>query len=505
MAKNQKIKYNFSGKWDDVSNVFRQFSVADALKRINRESNDLFCHNGNSDICGVKRDKLNLFHKGNPFPEKHEVLIMAWTLIDLAYYLIKTSNDFRGKKIENNDELYILHEAVKNYRERNEHDFLENQDEQKIDFFMYLWGFAGEQFKTESPAIVLENQSRDLYILFEINDPKEFDIEESLNVETGLTWQMIIAYLALACVGFTQADTLDEVNRRIAWENPDNEKEFTNLLERYTADYTCVRESTLGRQILYAKPYIRTQKGEVVSVSAYLNYFLCEHSVLWIVRDRFNNLGRQDFVIYFGNLFEKYFEELLGCTLDKNEYERIPEGKEKRADWKILCGDHKILVEQKSTIMKLSAKQQETDVSVIKSFAVNTVIKALRQLKKTEKDFGDGKYIKIILLYEDYLKPEILEHIMAMPECDVENDNYYWLVTISEMERMLMVAKDDRKKFDDIIYDKVDRELHHSLAGKSLDQLLSEHDITGNEYIRQEKFMKYRNAAQDAARSFLLH
>jgi len=63
-------------------------------------------------------------------------------------------------------------------------------------------------------------------------------------------------------------------------------------------------------------------------------------------------------VNYFGNLFEKYFAELLGCTLDKNEYEKIPEEKEKRADWKICCGKHKILVEQKSAIMRLSAKQQ---------------------------------------------------------------------------------------------------------------------------------------------------
>ena len=78
---------------------------------------------------------------------------------------------------------------------------------------------------------------------------------------------------------------------------------------------------------------------------------------------------------------------------------------------------------------------------------------------------------------------------MAMPECDVENDNYYWLVTISEMERLLMVAKNDRKKFDDIISEKVDRELHHSLAGKSLGQVLDEYGVTGNEYIRQEKFI----------------
>jgi len=142
-------------------------------------------------------------------------------------------------------------------------------------------------------------------------------------------------------------------------------------------------------------------------------------------------------------------------------------------------------------------------VNAIKDFALKTVVKAMRQLYKTEKDFNDVKYIKIILLYEDYLKPEILEQIFAMPECDVENDNYYWLVTIGEMERLLTVAKTNRKKFNDIICEKVERELNHSLAGKSIGQLLDENGVTGNEYIRQEKFMKYRNAAQDTARSFL--
>ena len=314
MAKYKGIKYNFSGKWDDVSNVLRQFSVADALKRINQESNDLFYNNSNSDIPAAKRVKFNLFHKGSTFPEKHEVMIMAWALIDLAYYLIKVSNDFRGKKIEYDEELYILQEAVDNYKERNEHIFLENQDEVKLDFFMYLWGFAGEQFKAEAPALVLDNQSRDLYILFEINNPEEFNIEEFLKIETGLTWQAINAYLLLAWVEFTQVDSLAEVNKRIAWKNPDNEKEFVKLIERYASDYAGIRDSGIGRQILYAKPYVRTQKGEVVSVSAYLNYFLCEHSVLWIVRDRFKDLGRQDFVNYFGGLFENILKNYL-CVL----------------------------------------------------------------------------------------------------------------------------------------------------------------------------------------------
>lgn len=92
-------------------------------------------------------------------------------------------------------------------------------------------------------------------------------------------------------------------------------------------------------------------------------------------------------------------------------------------------------------------------------------------------------------------KSNISEHIKHIfEEGELDKDS---------VVRKFRTTADDRKKFDDIICDKVDRELHHSLAGKSLDQLLDEHGVTDNEYIRQEKFMKYRNAAQDAARSFL--
>lgn len=83
-----------------------------------------------------------------------------------------------------------------------------------------------------------------------------------------------------------------------------------------------------------------------------------------------------------------------------------------------------------------------------------TVIKAMSQLENTEKQFDNGKYIKIILLYEDYLKPELLDHIMDMPECKIENDNYYCLATINELEMLFNNVKTDRKLFDEIILEK---------------------------------------------------
>lgn len=500
MARTNGVKYNFSGRWEEVLELLRSYSTADVLKRINKESVDLFYNNSNSDIKAVKRVVLPLYKKGSVVPEKQDVFIMAWSLIDLAYYMIKTSNDYRGKIIEFDEELYVLHVAVDNYKEREEKHYFDHND--RNDFFMYLWGFAGEQFKSEVPALVFDNLSRELYMLFDLNDKQEFDMEKAVIEEIGLPWDQVAAFLMLAWFGFTQVGTLSEISNVFGWSNEEKKEQFINVIRRYSADYDEIRKSPLGRQILYAKPYVRTQRGEIVSVSAYLNFFLCEHSILWLIRDHFKKQGRQDFTNYFGGLFEKYFLKLVQNCLDESEYERIPESKEKRADWKLTIGTYKFLVEQKSTIMRLSVKQQQTDINAIKDFATGTILKAVRQLNKTEKDFADGKYIKIILLYEDYLKPELLEQFFNMPECNIENDSFYWLATIEEMEMLFNTAKKDRDLFEKIVAEKIAREINHSKEGKSLIQLLNENGIKKNEYVRQEKFQKYRNIVQDKTKDY---
>lgn len=490
-----KIKYNSSGVWEDLSDFLRQYSTDNVLKNINKETFELFNNKNNSDIPAVKHVSIPLYNKRSFNTQKKEAYITAWTLTDLAYYIIKTSNDYRGRDIQHKEELYLLQMAVDDYIQREEHLFLEsNKQEGNNVFFLHLWGFVGEQFKSENPKIVFDNFSRDLYMLFELNNSSDFDMEKAVQKEMGMSWKKVVQYLILAWFGFTQESTLNELIDKILESSPDEKKEFKQVIERYTTNYDEVRNSMLGRQILYAKPYVRTQKGEVVSVSTYLNFFLCEHSILWIIRDHFNKQKSQDFTNYFGDLFEKYFNEILECCLKENEYERIAEnGINERADWKInICGN-KFLVEQKSTIMRLSAKQQQTDISAIKDFAKRTVLKAMSQLANTEQEIGEGKYIKIILLFEDYLRPELLEQFINMSECNVKNDNYFWLVTINEMEMLLYLAKNDQDLFDEIVKEKINRETSNSKLGKSIIQLLNEYGINKNEYIMQERFIKYRN------------
>lgn len=493
------IKYNFSGELNDVQDLLRKYNLEKTLIRINQESHKIF----SSDEV-VNWVSYNKIPRGSTVGVKQETVIMPWSLIDLSYYMIRFSNDYRGKNIEIDEELYVLYDAVLGYKQREERIFLDCQrKEDKKDFFFYLWGFAGEQFKTQNLLSVFDNQSRDLYILLDINDSNKFDLKGYIKKETGLSWENIETYLLLAWFWFTQVDNLDDILNQKCFKDKIDKVEFEKLINRYTCDYNEIRKSKLGRQILYIKPYVRTQRGKVISVNTYLNLFLCEHSILWILRDHFKNLGKSDFVNYFGELFEKYFEELLKETLNENEYERIQECTTKRADWRLCIGEYKFLIEQKSSTISLLAKQQTTDIDKIKKYVGDTIIKALRQLDNTEKEFGDGKYIKIILLYEDYIKSELLEQIMLMSDCEVENDKYYWLVSINELESLLNVAKNNRGIFFKIISERIKREISDSNEGKSIEQLLNENEINENGYLKQQKFMKYKELIKNNVREYI--
>lgn len=157
------------------------------------------------------------------------------------------------------------------------------------------------------------------------------------------------------------------------------------------------------------------------------------------------------------------------------------------------------LVEQKSTILGLLAKQQESSINTIRQFAERNIIKALEQLKSTEDGLNDGQYIKIVLLYEDYLKAEALSEIFKMDECQVQDDNHYWLVTIEEMEMLLHTYKYNQQIFWEIIKDKITREIEKSNKGRSLLQLLNEHGISYNQHLLHSKYRKYETLAQNNA------
>lgn len=489
------VRYSFSNKWAEYSSLLRKYTLDDLLKHISWLSYKVLYQGKENATFGVVKQECTMFNSRTGKRERNPVFVTGWGLIDLAYHAMLATNDFRGKPIENENELLILCLADNSYLQEEEKPLIAKIG-QRPEFFFYLEGFAGEQMKIEQLNNVFDNAARELYMLFEIAPRLNLiDIGEIVKAETGVTWSVLCASLFLAWFGFSREATLENMKRMVAWDEEFSLEDFERVMARYTATYSDVKESDLKRQILYTKPYIRTKRGELISINCFLNLFIYEHCVLWAVRDYFLKQKDQQFTAIFGILFEEYFCELLNTYLPHGSFQRIPEAAgTKRADWRFeVCG-YTFLLEQKSTILQLAAKQQQSDYEAIETFAVRSIIKAMWQLATTEKEEVGKQCIKIILLYEDYLGSDILDHVFSLDECNVDNDGHYWIATIETMERFLSLAHRNPEKCEEIIRKKIELDQEKSLSGRSLYFLLN--DELENEYLNQDKMKYYMEYAQ---------
>lgn len=495
------MQYDFSGGKEEYQKLLRNYTLDELLVRINQESAKILLREEKDISFGVERVSYTLIHAHSRRPVKDDLIISIWNLIDLAYYATLFSNDYRGKTIKDDREFYFLCRATQQLMADKEKPIVEEIKDSPL-LFLYALGFIGEQNKVQTQSAVFQNVSRELYILFEISKQVEgVNIEDIVQQETGVNWKVLISSLLLIWFGFAQQKNLKTIKELVNWDDVFKIEDFERVVARYTATYQEIRQSALKRQVFYAKPYVKTDRKEIISINTYLNLCIYEHCVLWAVRDYYYKKGSREFTSYFGKLFEKYLNELFAEYLQTDKYHRIPEVKNaKRADWKAdLCG-YKFLIEQKSTILRLGAKQQDSDYNAIVAYAKSTLIKALKQLEATEEALNNGKHIKVILLYEDYFMPEILDYVFRLEECDITNDDYYWIVTIDEMETLLYLCKHDPQKCQKIIEERIKRETEHSIDGKRLELLFGQMDVEQNYHLEQQKYLQYRTLAQDFVR-----
>ena len=483
--------YYPTGKWEDLANLFRCYNLEDVLTHIGIASIELLNDKSGRITCGAKSIEFPAKIDKTNETVSLSVLISAWDLIDVAYNAVKTTNDFRGDKIQSENAFWFLCCANKDYMQKEESNLIEIIKEQP-EFWFYTWGFAGEQIKLQEISEIYEKASRELYILLSISrEVGGIDVPEAIRKEIGVEWEEVLSSIMLAGLGLNQRISIDTIIKKVKWDNCFKKESFIKVIDRYTTDYSEIKSSPLLRQIFYTKPFVKTKKGSLISINSFLNLCLYEHCLLWVARDYYRKQNKQDFTSYFGELFEKYFEEILSFYLEQEQFVKIPVGKKKRADWKVNIMNYSFLIEQKSTLLALGAKQQNSNYTVIGKYVNTTIVKALKQLEETEQFYNDGQYIKIVLIYEDYLGMEILDTVFDMPGCTIKNDNMYWLVTISEMEMLLDIYRTDPKLFETIINEKIKREVEHSKLGKSIYQLLKENGITANSYLKQSKFTYY--------------
>lgn len=489
------INIYIDGTEDSVRKNVKKYAADIALKFINLESFSLLFE---KETNGVKWFQ-SMFKDANHKVTMRPILVTGWYLHNLSYRIMKYSNDYSSGILDTEEDLARLLCSSVAVDQSEEHRYLEqfkNREDSNQAIMFYFNGIAGEQVLYQLFPKHLDSFTRELYILLsdDMRDER-LDVNEIVLCETGVDAKTVIKYLQIAWVlsfmssNVADIDLVKQVNEVVS-------EDYLTVISRYTTTYSEIRAdvNNIGRQQLYLKPFVRTSKGETISVNVFLNMCLIDHCIFWIVRNHYLNMQSREFTKIFGELFEKYLRLTFSDYLNVNEYKRIVEEDKKqnckRADWELKIDNHSFLIEQKSSTMYLSTKQQIPNIDEMKKYYEKVVLVAKEQLRQTELAFGHD-YIKIILLYDDYIASSMISDYLKISE--VNSGGPYWILTIDEMEMLLYYSYSDRKGFDELVDEKIRLGKDSANSGPGIEKLLNDRGIFDNRHLKKERFQQYRS------------
>ena len=178
--------------------------------------------------------------------------------------------------------------------------------------------------------------------------------------------------------------------------------------------------------------------------------FLLGNGLYWLCREYYKD-DAQKFPNAFGNLFEDYIKELATTYCNNSEWQIIPKSKKKGADYIFTFDSLQIIVESKSSLLDLGARQQIPNLESTIKFFENTIKKSYKQLNNSYEIYKDNvktPTIKVILLYDEFSNTAIIEQ--AAPEI-FQNNTHCFVMTIRQLEVLLYLRKNDIEKFNLII------------------------------------------------------
>ena len=383
--------------------------------------------------------------------KKANVFLSAWDIQDIAYLSVMHSNDYRRM-----GHLPTMGNLINLYRGyENENSIAEEMGKFGIDrIFRTILGMTAEQFQYENIGWIFEKFNRDYYILVAA---RNFEHRSRLDVNTVTKELLDLSaedYLMVLFMVFGLS-RLDPIPLR--WFARLETKELPPVISRenieriigyYTCTYEDLRKSPLGKQLLYSKPFIRTQREQFcISSNMYLVAMLLGNGLYWLTRDYYRE-QKQDFPNAFGLLFEDYIKDLALRYCEKDQWGIIPRGKKKGADFFFDIGEIRLVIEAKSALLQLSAKQQVPDLDAVDTFFLRNVKESYEQLNNSYSEMApttSRRIIKITLLYDDFSNSSIIEQSIS----DIyANDPYSYVMTIRELEILLYAHTHDIEKCD---------------------------------------------------------
>ena len=417
------------------------------------------------------------------------VMLMGWDIHSIAFHSVINSNDYRTSSKE-----VSFPKLINLYRGYdNEHSAAEAISNANFDgVFRILMGMTSEQFLFQQPGLIFEKFNRDYYILLAADNfehRSELDVNAIIKDTFGYSADDYIALLLilfwLCSKSPEPLKVMDEV-RNDSWSTLLSHENISRMVQYYSCSYEDLRNSPLGKQLLYSKPFIITQsKKTYITSNMFLFAFTLGNGLYWVVRDYYLKRNSQHFTNTFGLLFEDYINDLGIRYCTEGECTQLDRGKKKGADFLIDFGSLKLLIESKSALLPLGVKQQVPNTKQADTFFIRTIQEAYDQLKSSYNELEINQtvpIIKIILLYDDFSNTGIIEKAITSI---FDKDPQCFMMTIGELEILMYLHKYAPEKEKSICV-RILSQLSEGKERESIGAILESLDIYDNLHLSGE-------------------
>ena len=380
------------------------------------------------------REYIGLYENRGSFRFKvHTTLLTAWGVTDIIYHAIISGNDAKGRTPDKYDIgwIFYIYAGFTNSQAK-----LYVNERGKTELF---YGLSQKQFWYQRKLMIIEQINRNIellkYIPTQINSP--IPIEEIILEKVGVSFDAVIKILIMLygrCSESIDFSILTVDDSLLRLDSCFTQQNIKRVVDYFTGDYTAIRNSALGENFFYTKPFIRTDLGKIIAVNHFIVSRKCTDAVYWIIRNYYEELRRQDFTNEFGRYFEKYFGDMLQHYLEADRFERLDEDeREKMADWAIYTTNYIVFIEQKSSLASLTTKREYPDAVSLERFFSNFV-KAFQQLDNAERKIQDKvqgrKVVKIALHYEDLYIQSLIKEDILKSKNELSNINNFFFAGI---------------------------------------------------------------------------
>lgn len=434
------------------------------------------------------------------------VTLTAWDILDMEFLSIKESNDYRrsSKKVPV-EVLVDLYRDYDNERSAKEGIF-QNVDADGV--FRTLMGMTAEQFAYEDLYWLFEKFSRDYYILFAAENFEHRSIIDTDAIVREIFGIPVNDYVLILVTVFwlccqhpdplsAPEELYSDVNSAVL-----TVENLSNFIKYYSCTYQNLRTSSLKKQLLYSKPFIKTQRtGEYFASSIFPVAMLVGNGLYWLVRNYYCKQGTQVFVNTFGCLFEDYIKDIASKYCKPSEWTTLSTGSRKSADFTFDLGSLTLLVESKSALICLDVKQQIPNLHNADIFFERTISKAYKQLNSSYVRLSvssKNPIIKIILLYDQFSNSAIVEEAAHKI---LGSDSSCFIMTIREFE-ILLYLHQHNKETEQQILDEILKSSRAENSRKNIPAIYKDLAIDSNPHFEEEMdyFSKLMNNFKDAAK-----